>query len=62
MEFVNLMVDYFNHLNKPVPDEEESKTKEDAIKKRELRMAAFCDQNMLQLKSIKEVHALCLQL
>ena len=26
------------------------------------RMKAFCEQNQLQLKSMKEVHALCLQL
>lgn len=48
MEYVNLMVDYFNHLNQTNAIEgEESKGEEDSVKERDRRMAAFCDQNML---------------
>ena len=34
--------------------------KEDATKTREVRMTTFCEQNLVQLKSMKEVHSLIL--
>ena len=55
------MVDYFNHLNKKEEGEEEQK-KHEAAKEKDQRAIAFCEQNLLQLKSIKEIHALCQQL
>ena len=71
LEYAHLMVDYFNHINQANSEEEEkqiSKKKKQQRNKsdlgldglKELRMQAFCEENQLQLKSIKEVHALCL--
>ena len=55
------MTDYFNHLNRKKEDEEEEKH-HDAGREKDQRAIAFCEQNLLQLKSIKEIHALCQQL
>lgn len=59
------MVDYFNFVNAENQEqedvvEEKGSLGHNAVK--DERMTSFCQQNLLQLKSMKEVHALCLQL
>jgi hypothetical protein len=48
-----MMSDYFNYVNKETDGRYESI---------EEKMSIFCQSNNLQVKAIKEVHFLCLQL
>ena len=59
ISYTKLMIDYFSYVNKTVS----TKDKEDGcidFGKLEERMQNFCEQNHLQLKSIKEIHYLCI--
>lgn len=59
ISYAKLMVDYFAYVNKNSQGQE-SDSKDDYFSKLESRMQTFCEQNHLQLKSIKEVHYLCI--
>lgn len=47
-----MLCDYFNYVN----------TEGDSYESIEEKMTIFCSENNLQVKAIKEVHFLCLQL